>query len=550
MKAKYMDKSTKDSIILGALISASAVGGVLLFFFLFISGGVIADILFSGAMRKLTANLTMGDVFGYSLLFGILTAAILSSIALPNMIKDYRLKTKPKIAGVVFYLGWLISMAFSWFASIVFFTAIAQISDSPILIIFSIVLPFLPVISGLLIIGFLIGPLILLLVSENSGITFNAIRKRAVFLSIFSGVLAMAFYFFPERVEYAPMEGVSAIGWNGEYFLIGTFDGKLIKFDGENFYRIGNVENRILEIENTKDFWLINAWQALWKYDNTTLEKVTKGDAEKIACNQNYCLAYASMENQEKQLFRYDGISTMPIDITGAVREMHWNGKEWAILAGSNFYIYDDSPIKSAEYKDLKLVKIAENIISAAWDGKSWIALNLLEIKNKTYPSLLFKNEETTELRMLPEYILEGTDSPARPMYILYPLKIACNREYCFISLANNRIIKYAGNFEVVNSTVEGLPTHTLEKVEWNGKYWLISYNIANEGGSLARYDGTNFVEFIPPSSNCFIGGMKWNGEYWLIGTLKFYCNQWALMKYDGKSFNELTENFKDALKE
>lgn len=62
---------------------------------------------------------------------------------------------------------------------------------------------------------------------------------------------------------HAQVEGVSAIAWNGSEFLIGTFDGSLVRYDGKSFQKIGTLKDRILGIGHTKDFWLIDAWKSL-----------------------------------------------------------------------------------------------------------------------------------------------------------------------------------------------------------------------------------------------------------------------------------------------
>ena len=97
----------------------------------------------------------------------------------------------------------------------------------------------------------------------------------------------------------AQPEGIGAIGWNGEYWLIGTFDGEVVKYDGEEFTRIGALDERILEVESTEDFWLIDGWHTLVKYDGKALTKIGDYDVGKTSCNPSYCLIYAKLKGEE-----------------------------------------------------------------------------------------------------------------------------------------------------------------------------------------------------------------------------------------------------------
>ncbi len=656
-------------------------------------------------------------------------------------------------------------------------------------------------------------------------------------------VAALLLFALTTSLVSAQPEGIGAIGWNGEHWLIGTFEGDVVKYDGKEFTRIETLDERILDIESTEDFWLINGWHTLAKYDGKALTKIGEYAVEKIACNTNYCMIYAKLmgeelseeeaiakkkefmqmseEEREKikeerlsrdRLFKYDGkaLTDLSENVEFPIKEMHWNGKEWMIVGSNYAYIYDGNLLRPvSRYEGSEGDQLRSNVITSGWDGREWLFLGQMPSPDadKTLPTIststsgvvryfpesiieepvepkilrpgritwtgnywricayekklkklpgsdartvkydesefsildeqdcgLIENlpsginlpievikekfsrvieakcneeyclingidkngyavlfiygkegfeditpgdiypegaiydigaidwngeywliaaterigsgkemetiigfyeydgEETTDLT-IPKYVISRIDSlgwngehwligvtnleqrphlykfdgseitpielpteelpneiylagaigwngeywliavtgglnPAfykydeedfeqitppqdtfiipKPNRVLFPTKLACNEEYCLIFLDNNDIIKFDGSrFEKVNISFESSKVlYALRNVKWNGEYWLISYTITNEGGSLAKYDGENFIELTEMPTNCFEGGMEWNGEHWLIGTFRITCNRWALLEYDGASFPDLTDKF------
>ena len=363
----------------------------------------------------------------------------------------------------------------------------------------------------------------------------------------------------------AKAEGIGAIGWNGEYWLIGTFDGEVVKYDGEEFTRIGALDERILEVESTEDFWLIDGWHTLVKYDGKALTKIGDYDVGKTSCNPSYCLIYAKLKGEElseeaaiakkkefvqmsegekkkfkeellsmDRLFRYDGRAMIDLseNVEFPIREMRWNGAYWLIgttnLEGdSGLYKFDGGEITPIELQTKEIPKEAYHLESISWEGDFWL-IAVAEGVNST----LYKYDGES---------FEQVFSSQNKVQ-----SVVCNSEFCLIFLDNNDIIKFDGSrFEMINESFEsGKILYALRNVKWDGDYWLISYTIANEGGSIAKYDGENFTELTEMPSNCFEGGMEWNDKYWLIGTFQINCNRWALLKYDGLTFTDLTREF------
>ncbi|NOZ59162.1 MAG: hypothetical protein GXO66_06260 [Euryarchaeota archaeon] len=623
-------------------------------------------------------------------------------------------------------------------------------------------------------------------------------------------------------VNAAGIAGISAIDWNGSTWLIGSFDGSLVSYDGKSFRRVANLGERILKMDHTSSFWLIGAGISpgrLVKY-NGTLKEIGKLRVEVLKCSPEYCLIYAYTA-EDKVLLRYDGENlTLIKKMEEPVREIHFNGEEWVILAGDAVYSYREDLLMPVRYEGYALVKLRSPLepASVAWNGREWLIAGMFWApKNETHAELLPAISYRHVVRLLPERLakvpreplllrpasirwngsaweicarkrdpekigkvlertvvydgkkfkvinasgctpratlkgldrqvlsrrfsyveqveciseyclilgvdrngysslqrfddrgfvditpsdvynvramawngsewlvaatrrvslfgktrtvlglysydgrtlkemlskseapaVSGVDSLAwngsawiigitkppeaqnkssplpgllyfdgrrigqlrvpaeglpediyitsaigwngstllialsdygsppvfleydgkgfrlvkppprevfllpRPEKILRPQKLFCSERYCLLFLSSNRLVKFNGAFTRVNTSVEGNPIYALDDARWNGEYWLISYLIdpPSGGGFVAKYDGKRFVPLSEMPSGCPAGGMVWNGEYWLIGTSGVYCDRWALLKYDGAAFEDLTEEFLKAAEE
>lgn len=77
-----------------------------------------------------------------------------------------------------------------------------------------------------------------------------------------------------------------------------------------------------------------------------------------------------------------------------------------------------------------------------------------------------------------------------------------------------------------------------------NGSYWLVSTALSGISDRLLKFDGKTWTEltesFHAATPDIGLGGAQaivWNGKYWLIGD-----NTGRLVKFDGKNFTDLTD--------
>lgn len=77
--------------------------------------------------------------------------------------------------------------------------------------------------------------------------------------------------------------GIGAIAWNGEYWLMATMEGDLVKYNGQEFSYLANLGCAPLEIKWAGDYWLMGCREVALDYA-----------PQKIACNEEYCLMFGS----------------------------------------------------------------------------------------------------------------------------------------------------------------------------------------------------------------------------------------------------------------
>ena len=332
---------------------------------------------------------------------------------------------------------------------------------------------------------------------------------------------------------------------------------------------------------------------------------------EEVECNEEYCLIQGINKNGKTTVQRHDAqgfTDITPVDVYN-VHAIGWNGSEWLLTATRRttsagdiktvlgLYSYDGNTLTELLRK--KDAPAVGRVDSLGWNGNYWlIGLTMHPTTQRTgnlQPGLFRFNGGHLQPVSMPVEGLPGdvymptaiawngsawlialsgyksppvfleydgkafhrVDAPAeafslpRPDRVLKPVKLSCNQKYCLLFLDNNRIVRFNGAFTRINTTLEDNPLYAFDDAEWNGNYWLISYQVdpPSGGGFIVKYDGEEFKSLTEMPSNCVVGGMEWNGEYWLIGTNKLYCNRWALMKYDGEKFYDLTGDFNEGMK-
>lgn len=346
--------------------------------------------------------------------------------------------------------------------------------------------------------------------------------------------------------EEIQKDGYSAIGYNGDYFIIGTFSGDLIKYDGEKFILLSNLGGSITKVVWSGDYWLIGGDSFLIKYNEKFLN-LSDYKIYEISCSKSECLVCASV-NETLKLLMYNGKNLNEISKNLSRKagrcEIKSNDEYWLFLLNGELYKYDG--------KELEKLPIKGRIFAFEWNGSAW----LISVKDKIEAKLLlYDGRSFYNLRSSQELFESPTGK-------ISPVEIAWNGKYW---LMDNRyaIIKFDGiKFEKLLYNKNVYSPYRVKKIVWNGDYWLILYDLAGtEGSALAKYDG-NDMEWLsyPPlaiskSQWTPIGDICWGKNYWLIGTYVFLHEELtqppqyrsAILKYDGADFMELKPKLSNA---
>jgi hypothetical protein len=211
-------------------------------------------------------------------------------------------------------------------------------------------------------------------------------------------ILASMMFFVFQGTTSAQMpqrEGFSAIGWNGEYFLIGTFDGSLVKFDGSRFVSVAKLNSSITEIVNFSGGWVVGGEDFLVRYDGESFSEVLTGAGARIVtCNAGECLIYTGA----KKLFSYDGLlltdltPDMKRELPGEyiVAEIIWDGREWLVLAKE---AASWGKGRILRYADGRLSRVELPIYAAniASNGSTWLIIEAQ--KGEPYNLWLYDGE-------------------------------------------------------------------------------------------------------------------------------------------------------------
>ncbi|WP_456475809.1 hypothetical protein [Candidatus Pyrohabitans sp.] len=135
--------------------------------------------------------------------------------------------------------------------------------------------------------------------------------------------------------------------------------------------------------------------------------------------------------------------------------------------------------------------------------------------------------------------------------------RIACS-DYCLIA-SNGNLLRFNGTaLEDITGESGVKSTGSIREVatlDYGGGYWLIGGNAAELNPSvwepfLIKYDSSSsellegYTGGISDIEYGSVISVKWNGEYFLVCT-----NKGKLFRYDGKSFENLTNRYTAALK-
>lgn len=343
-------------------------------------------------------------------------------------------------------------------------------------------------------------------------------------------------------------EGYSVIGWNGEYFLIGTYAGELIKYDGKSFSLVSKQSAPVTEIANFSGQWIVGGTGYLGRYDGKSLTPILTGEDVKILrCNAEQCLIYTS------SLYSYGagGLTNLTNILTKElggkkyfIKDIQWDGHEWLIL------VREPAATRVLIYRGGRFSKVAFpfNVTLISSNGSAWLLCEKADGK----PAKLWLYQDG-KLRRL--------EVPQQVTFT--PQAIAWGGGYWLMDTYFS-LVKFNGSFAVTKYLEEKIYSpYRVKKMVWNGEYWLILYDLAGtEGSALAKYDG-NTIKWLsyPPlavskSQWTPIGDITWGKNYWLLGTYVFLHEEGliqppqyrsAILKYDGTDFVELKPELSNA---
>ncbi|RLG48168.1 MAG: hypothetical protein DRN90_03900 [Thermoproteota archaeon] len=402
---------------------------------------------------------------------------------------------------------------------------------------------------------------------------------------------------------------VTAIGWNGEYWLIGTFN-----------------EGCLVKLEDYK-FTLVECVDSDWIHENS------------IEWTGKYFLAIAGVYYCDA--FAYDGVKLVKLPKSSPFREVKrvtgfgenclivdweypynyfsilaWNGTSWRVLVedvfqllpASRFVNFSANPFSPIS---VELISNGSSILVYAasrndpsyqalflYDGKELINLSSLlprnyvlwqappavhrqiwgDMSNGTHwlaPASTFLGDPVKPAKIVNLFLFDSRkfiEVKADPSLIDYlngehPPIVGWNGEYWLIC-AGEKILILRGNdielsLDLSNTELQSAyPT----SMSWNGEYWLISYFIPGEGSHLVgsylvKYDGQEWVLIPPPeilnsTSRMWplvIEMVKWGDGRWLISAREYKRGHYGrgyLFLYDGNNFKDVMRWLNEAIEE
>lgn len=370
-------------------------------------------------------------------------------------------------------------------------------------------------------------------------------------------------------------EGFSSIAFNDDYFLIGTFDGELIKYDENKFYSLCKLKDNesVTKIEYYGNkYFLIGGERYLFLYKEGKFINLLNGyKILDIVCNKNKeCLIYTvRIKDKTPKLFKYDGkkIANIDIGINTSPNSNIWikemqsdsNGS-WLLIINNELFRYDSN----SNNNKLKKVDVGISVSAIGWNGNYWLIAGYNKSKKREVKLILYGHNSTKEINFSSKFFKS-------PLGVsVAPKKIGWNNEY-FLMDNGYSLIKYRyenKSFSAINYCKNIYSPFRIRGMLWSSKLrcWLILYDLAGtEGSVLAKYDGSKNISWLsypltsevqwPPIGEVVLSS---NEGYWLIDTFIYLHPEAkqlaeykpAIIKYDGKHFVDLTLKFKEREKE
>ncbi|NOZ59196.1 MAG: hypothetical protein GXO66_06440, partial [Euryarchaeota archaeon] len=243
-----------------------------------------------------------------------------------------------------------------------------------------------------------------------------------------------------------------------------------------------------------------------------------------VACRRDFCLA-----GGKNLLLEYNGtLKIRPINATIAAISWYGKGGYWLLGAEDGLLSYEGGEIKwiSREAKQVSWIACSDYCLIAS-DG-NLLRFNGTALEDITGESGVKSTGSIREVVTLDYgggYWLIGGNAGELNPAIWEPF-----------------LIKYDGSSsELLEGYAEGTPDTeygSVLSVRWNGKYFLVYTN----KGKLFRYDGKSFENLtnrytmaLKHTPNC----LAWNGSTWLMG------GGAGLLAYDGRKMVPLHERIK-----
>ncbi len=365
-------------------------------------------------------------------------------------------------------------------------------------------------------------------------------------ISRFVVLVFFCFLFFRYQPSSLP-EGIRVITWNGEYFLLGTFDGHIVKYDGETFFLLEHFETPISDIVWNRTHWLIGGKNLFATYDGMHFNVISSDyDISKITCGKDYCMIHSP--DKKIGLLTYEGtnLETLTALVQEAFGEEFWIEeisctREYCLAVINDTLIkYDGNSFFSQD------VPAEFEITSLAWCGEYWLLGG-----RKLGESALFQYDGDTFTEVVYPGDIFHISGGNVPFNYITPTKIAWNGKYWLIDTAYSLVIYDGSRFEEIEyNTIGPYTPYRIKEMEWNGKYWLLVYSLAGtEGSALGRLEEGKFewLSFMQSRQWPPISSVSWNDNYWLIG-FNYPKTEVVLLMYDGSTFTDITSDFSTIL--
>ncbi len=393
--------------------------------------------------------------------------------------------------------------------------------------------------------------------------------------------------------------GITAIGWNGEYWLIGTSDGWLVRLDGSNFSVVGRVDVEGVHpyLIWTGKYWLGTSgvyYCAAFVYDGERLVELRYrpfNEIVRVSYASNKCLLlnqvpYTSnysiliWDEAELRVLVENVLNLLPhekkayCDGMPLRVEFVTNGSVCLIYVSCEpllnekipsykehfchaLYLYNGSDLVNLSWtlpENISLWRTPHRSSSCFWrelsNGTHWVSLT------STGKLLLFNGTGFAKVKADPSLLQLDWG------------RIYWNGEYWLIC-TKGRLLKLKGSKLELAADFSnlGLGSFIPHSADWNGEYWLISYRrfISNvpTDACLLKYDGKE-VELVQAPENLSLIRFRkyrwpidlqevaWGDGRWLIAGRRrssFLTRKWGyLLSYDGQRFEDLMPKLNRAI--